>query len=232
MEAFVSGLSDMLEVSRPIKLQSVGVTNSRPQQSALDPKLRERLEQLNRTDIEFYSQIRSLKQKMVEAVDADKVVATSKWRPWDGQTRNAIECEGFKVVAAEIDNQRVEQGASVCFKLRFEVSRNFHDVVVGFHIHDENRRTVYGTNTEILGDGALSLGIGVHEIEFIFDANLAFGRYKIGYGVEFKEAHGDFDFQVLAWGDSVQSLSVYGNAKSGSVGIVDLPVRHRICLSL
>jgi Wzt C-terminal domain len=129
--------------------------------------------------------------------------------------------ECFAVSASLQGSKAVQRGASLCFEVEFSVSAEIDELEPGIHIHDEQGRVVFGTNTTLLKRPLLRVAPGRHVLRYYLVADWPAGRYTAGFAFAQRGKEG---FKELCWYDAVVDFSVSLPWSEETVGYAKVPV--------
>lgn len=227
MPEFLVDVSDLLGLATIQRLPHVNTTTQKIKINNLSPKFQQKLKELNELDIEFYRVMCARYNELRKKKTPKPCRIESDWVPFHQQTEPVqmfVERAKpeFVLISAHCNGNviEIESGGVLVFELKFSLSVELAQMMIGIHIMDNGERLLFGTNTMLLGKPLLNIGQGTHEIRYYLGANLPKGQYSAGFS--FIESKGDVS-RELAWYDKLLTFHVTLPQMLTSVGDVRLP---------
>jgi hypothetical protein len=221
---FVADVAAMIGIECADALgERVNPTRRRVGVESLSPKLRNRLQQLNLLDLEFYEQMR---QRVEKRKLDERRRPVCGWLPYVGtNSRQGSSSEEFNLILPAVrGNHHVSRGALVELSVDFALHSPVAELVVGLHVFDEYHRRAFGTSTRMLGQSLLEVKRGTHRVEYVFAADLPDGEYFVGFN--FVEPGADGDRQI-AWCPDLLTFRVTAPRVQSSIGYCALQAAVR-----
>lgn len=182
MSDFVRDVAELFELP-PGNISHVGPTRARPKIVSMPTGLRARIESLNNLDIEFYSKVRSVRQRKTTKNKIAKSVVVSPWRAWEQElliTSYAI--DGFVLLSSGCEPPRAIAGQVLQFTTTFSIAWDVDELELGIQILDEQGRCSFGTSTTLQSRFYRNICKGTYKEIFYVVANLPAGNYTAGFG--------------------------------------------------
>ncbi len=236
---FEQGWSADLEMPRENK------TVKRTKVSDIPAPIRQRLEELNKLDIELYQYACKLfnahRRRIIRACIEQRNLGNqgfaasyaSTAKPESLSSTHSVK-QPSKVIdfgdhSAEIisatvlgdllGSTQILSGEMFVCNVIFKANEDIPDLTVGIHIYSQEGLLVYGINSRLL-DSKLSVAGGAeYFIKFVARCDLGIGNYTIGVALHPGTSHLQRCFH---WREKVSTFDVIGNLGYQSVGAVKL----------
>ena len=223
MAGFLKLVAAMIKLPAPKEIPRVNVTRSRSSVSLLSPKLRNRFEELNALDLQFYTILQErwrARETLREKYDAPSVKI---WQPYCLPEPRSFQSSDFELLNIELPGGDVfARGELIALTAEFSLANAVPELEVGFHVFDENERWAFGINSTLLGHKLTNVQAGIHQLSFWFLADLPEGQYRLGIGIASK--HNEKS-EEMAWFDCLREFRIEIPARcSRGVGYSDFPV--------
>lgn len=224
-EAFSDFLTDfagLLGLPAPGSIDRVNVTRERPAADRITPAFRQRLEELNALDIEFY---RILQGRYGEARRRWQRPALSEpqWIPFERPAERIYSAPEFVLLDVVLEGApNRAAGSLLSFCVEFSLARAMPELEIGIHIFDEDGCWAFGTNTTMLGQPLTDVSAGTHRLRYAVVAELPEGEYTAGFAFAERGAGGQT--REIAWYDKLLGFRIALVRVTPSVGYVSLPV--------
>lgn len=224
-EAFADFLADfagLLGLPAPGGIARVNVTQERPAADRITPAFRQRLEELNALDIEFY---RILQGRYGEARRRWQRPALSEpqWSPFARPAERMYSAPEFALLDVVLEGApNRAAGSLLSFCVEFSLARAMPELEIGIHIFDEDGCWAFGTNTTMLGQPLTDVSAGTHRLRYAVVAELPDGEYTAGFAFAERGAGGQT--REVAWYDKLVGFRIALVRVTPSVGYVSLPV--------
>ncbi len=218
--------------------------------SELPAPIRQRLEELNKLDIEFYQYAcklfnthrrrimlacikqRSLGNQGVTASHATtaKTESLSSTQPVKQPSKDIdFGDHGAEIVSATVRGDllgsiQILSGEMFVCKVVFKANEDIRDLTVGINIHNQNGLLVYGINSRLLGNKFSVAGGAAYFIEFVARCDLGIGNYTIGVALHPGNSHLQRCFH---WREKVTKFEIIGHLGYHSDGLVKLYTQMR-----
>jgi len=179
---FLSRVAALIGLSPSSELPRVNVTRARPTVDVVSLKLRQRLQELNALDLEFYRLLHERLQKRQQQPNVS-LSKTAIWLPY-AKTRSdrVFSSPEFGLLSAVLDGDaKLVRGQVVSFTLEFSVDAEVDELEIGIHIFDEDRQWAFGTNTTLLEKKLLNFKRGTHRLQYFLVLDLPEGAYTAGF---------------------------------------------------
>ena len=223
--AFLNDIAALIGLPAPGQIALVNVTRQRPAVTDISAKLRKRLEELNRLDLEFYRLLRERWYARRSDRPNGAVPGTSPWLRYDTGIDRASSVPEFTLLAAVLDGENaVLRGDTLLFTVDFSLSTAVAELISGIQIIDEFGQRAFGTNTTLLKQTLLEIKPGTHRVQYSLIADLPEGKYAAGFAFLDKREQGD---RELAWYDKLLTFSVTVPRPQASIGYCSLPVEMK-----
>ncbi len=220
--AFLKDMAALIGLPAPDQITPVNVTRHRPAVADISAKLRKRLEELNRLDLEFYRLLRERWQARRRGWSNGTVPETSPWQPYNVSIDRAFSAPEFTLLAAALNGENaVRRGDTLLFTVDFSLSTAIAELISGIQIIDEFGQRAFGTNTTLLKQSLLEIKPGTHRVQYSLIADLPEGKYSAGFAFLEKREHGN---RELAWYDKLSTFSVTVPRPQASIGYCSMPV--------
>jgi len=236
---FEQGWPAVLEMPRENK------TVKRTKASDIPAPIRQRLEELNKLDIELYQyacklfkahqrrimlaciEQRSLGHQGIIASHASTAKPESLSITQSvKQSHKAIDFgdHGAEIVSATVQGDllgstQILSGEMFVCKVIFKANEDIPDLTVGIHIYNEHGLLVYGINSRLLDNKLSVTGGAEYFIEFVARCDLGIGNYTMGVALHPGTSHLQRCFH---WQEQVTTFEIIGNLGYHSVGAVKL----------
>lgn len=219
MPDFLGDFAGLLGVPAPERIARVNVTRERPSAGRASTRLRQRLEELNALDLEFYEIVRSR-----YAQDRKRwqrpATQVPGWTPIDRPVAQSFNEPTFALISAKLEGERnCKSGSTLSFLVEFSLSADVPELEIGIHIFDSARRWAFGTNTTMLERKVISVTPGTYQVRYACVADLPDGDYTAGFAFAEKLAAG---VRELAWYDELVHFHVNRERIIPSIGYAEL----------
>lgn len=224
MSGFLKLAASMIKLPAPKHIARVNVTRSRPSVSQLSAKLKQRLEELNAVDLQFYA---ALQERWRAGAEQRKFEATEPsakfWLPYDSPEPRCFQSSDFELLSVELPgNGAFDRGELVRLATEFSLARAVPELEIKFHIFDENGRMAFGINSTLLERKLINVQAGIHQVNFWFLSDLPDGQYRLSIDIA---AIGTDKAEQMAWFERLIEFKIENQARrSRGVGHCDLPV--------
>ncbi len=215
LSGFARRLSATLGLGEP-NLPQVNVTQAKPKQ--VSERFRQRLAELNRLDLAFYSRVRELARAQKEPVSLER----PRWQAWPGFGERRFQHPDIQSFQAELEGgPSFRKGEVLKFSLEFSLTEPVEELEPGIHIFDSEGRWAFGTNTSLLGKLLRQVLPGSYRMRWILVADLPAGRYTAGFALADR---GGEKLKQLFWCDRWVGFEIQVKRQTPSVGYANLPV--------
>jgi hypothetical protein len=229
MPQFLADVASLIGLPPPQSIAKINVTKRRPQVQQIKPALYERIMMLNQLDIRLYAEVVAWKASVRRSKPAQTHPLTeSKWKKYEPVRERVVNTSDIvigKVLLQEGYN--ICHGQVLTFDLDFLLASEIPDLVIGIHIHDSERRLIFGTNSKLLGKANPFLPAGSYQSNYQLVADLPSGKYTAGFA--FNECLPVGSERELAWRDAMCEFQVYHPVSEAFVGSSFLPAEISLC---
>jgi len=231
MQRFIDDTAELIGIPSSKGIARVNVVASRPKAEQISPALRARIVQLNQLDIRFYEALLLVKESEVRS---DAIASTMPhWDKYDviAPENRVFTTPELTVIDAHLKEAGpINYGQLVTFDVRFAVAKDIHDLEMGIHIYDAERRCVFGVNSTLLGHARHSILSGTYQVSHLLIAHLPSGKYTAGF--VFSECFTDRKVD-LAWHDALCEFEVVRETPHLYAGTSYLPSEMSLtCITL
>ena len=130
-------------------------------------------------------------------------------------TKEIVFNEAEVTGAEEHEGHHLRPDEPITVRVRYEATRDIEDIVFALHIENIDGTTVYGCNTDVIGQRLEGLAAGTGSVTFELDPVLIENRYSISVGAHTHDGLTEYDFARKA-----ASFAVVGGG--GPVGTANL----------
>lgn len=220
---FTNDLAALIGIPAPVTLAPFNVTKSRPTVKEVSPRLRNKITELNKLDLEFYAAVR----RMISGsgLHSRQAPSRSKWRPLEKREPRITLTDSLTVYNVEMEApQEVREGGVITFTLDFEAHRPIARLEAGVHIFDAQGRWAFGVNSTMLGQDYLDVLPGCYRLRYHIIARLPLGAFTAGFA--FAELAGEQSESIseLFWHDACCNFSVSSAQRFPGIGYSTCPV--------
>ncbi len=220
-------------------------TLRRTKASELPAPIRQRLEELNKLDIELYQYACKLfnahRRRIMLACIEQRNLGNQGFTPSHAspakteslsitqsvkQSHKAIDFgdHGAEIVSATVrgdllESPKILSGEMFVCKVIFKANEDIPDLTVGIHIHNQNGLLVYGVNSRLLDNKLSVTGGAEYFIEFVARCDLGIGNYTMGVALHPGSSHLQRCFH---WRENVSTFEIIGNLGYHAAGVVKL----------
>jgi hypothetical protein len=220
---FVDDFAALLGLQAPADVARVNVTRERPAVDAISASFRQRLEELNALDLEFYRILRGRYEKARRQWQRQRpAVAAPGWVPFDQQRGERIfDTPEFALLSVKLEGEnQCTVGSVLSFLLEFSLAVPVAELEIGIHIFDQDGRWAFGTNTTLLDQALSNRQAGTYREHWAVAAELPEGDYTAGFAFAERLEGGT---REIAWYDKLLDFRITRRIETQSAGYVSLP---------
>jgi hypothetical protein len=178
LPAFINNVANLLGCRAPAEIKKQRVNATRPTQEKIEPRLLEKLMNLNALDLEFYAALRQLLHQQ----PASHVRPIVNWKSYQGSSplRNRTSDNLILGHAEVVNESTVFHGKMITFRVDLLLNKKYNEFIVEIQIFD-SVALAFGVNSTTIKKTFTNLTPGSYQINFNLIANLPKGHYTAGF---------------------------------------------------